>query len=133
IEALFPFGYGLSFAEFKIDNIHLDKESLDGKDDILTIEFDVANISDRPGSEIIQIYSSDSDCSVPRPKKELVSFEKVQLNPGDTLSIQLEVKAEDLAFYDVSQHDWNIEPGTFEIRIAKSSQDIVAKSSIHFN
>ncbi len=133
IEPLFPFGFGLSFAEFKIDNVHLSKESLVGKDDVLTIELDVTNISNRPGLEIVQIYSTDSDCSVPRPEKELVSFEKVHLNPSDAQNIQLEVKAEDLAFYDVSQHDWTIEPGTFEIRIGKSSQDIVAKSSIHFN
>ena len=68
-----------------------------------------------------------TSASVDRPPQELVGFEKIQLNPSERKTISITVKAEDLAFYDVSRHEWVIEQGDFTLLIGKSSRDILAE------
>ncbi len=124
IEPLFPFGFGMSYTKFEFGSIHLNRESIRKPEDALALEVEVTNIGERAGSEIVQVYSRDIEASIDRPPQELVGFEKIQLDSGESKTVSIIVKAEDLAFYDVSQHDWNIEPGDFKLLVGKSSRDI---------
>jgi beta-glucosidase len=125
IEPLFPFGFGKSYTEFEYGTIRLNRESINKPQDALLVQLDVTNIGDRIGSEVIQVYSRSLEASVDKPPQELVGFEKVELAPGESKAVSITVKAEDLAFYDISQHDWTIERGEFKLLVGRSSRDFL--------
>ncbi len=119
----FPFGYGLSYTSFNLDNLSTDKKVY-RKDDIIHVKFTVTNTGSRYGAEVAQIYVSDPVCSVLRPAKELKAFEKVFLQPGESKNIELSIKVADLAFYDEAKKGWVVEPGEFILELGNSSRDI---------
>ena len=124
IEPLFPFGFGESYTSFEFDEVHLSKANLSGLDDKLSVNVGITNTGNVSGAEVIQVYAHDVRASVERPPRELVGFEKIFLQPGETKSTSIFVKADDLAFYDVGKHDWTIELGDFKFLIGNSSRDI---------
>ncbi|MCK4567393.1 MAG: glycoside hydrolase family 3 C-terminal domain-containing protein [Candidatus Thorarchaeota archaeon] len=124
IEPLFPFGFGRSYTTFEFGEVHPAKSNLRNSEDTLSIEVGITNTGDLEGAEVVQVYAHDFQSSVERPPRELVGFEKVNLRPGESKSVPILVKAEDLAFYDVTKHDWTIEPGNFNFLIGNSSRSI---------
>ncbi len=132
IEPLFPFGFGKSYTEFQFESIHLNKESIGKPEDTLVVEVDVTNTGNRAGSEVIQVYAKDISASVDRPLQELVGFEKIHLNPGETKRDSIEIKAQDLGFYDALNHDWVIESGEFKLLIGKSSREILGEVDFEY-
>ncbi|KXH72411.1 MAG: hypothetical protein AM326_03475 [Candidatus Thorarchaeota archaeon SMTZ-45] len=132
ISPLFPFGHGLSYTDFEQKNLNLQKPTLSSIDDKLTATVDVENVGNRKGSEVVQLYFTDIECSVPRPPKELCGFEKVTLDPGDVRTVAVEVKAADLAFYDIEEHRWMIEAGQFKIHSGKSSRQILLETDLNY-
>lgn len=122
-DVLFPFGYGLSYTEFKYSGLKISKKKI--KDtDTLTVSFKVKNIGDRAGAEIAQIYVSDSESTIFRPKKELKGFEKIYLEAGEEKTVSVELSKRAFAYYNVNINDWHVESGEFEILVGASSRDI---------
>jgi beta-glucosidase len=119
----FPFGYGLSYSEFSISNFTTDKTSY-GKGETIRAKCTIKNTGSHYGAEVAQLYVSDPVCSVMRPNKELKAFEKVFLKPGETKTIELNIKVADLAFYDEAKKAWNVEAGEFILQIGNSSSNI---------
>ncbi|MFQ5834240.1 MAG: glycoside hydrolase family 3 C-terminal domain-containing protein [Candidatus Thorarchaeota archaeon] len=132
IEPLFPFGFGMSYTSFDYEDIRLDSASINEPESSVAVEVRVTNVGHRAGSDVVQVYSHDVESSVDRPPKELVGFQNVHLDPGEEKSVTVDIRAEDLAFYDVSTHDWVIEPGEFELLVGRSSQDIHARLQISY-
>lgn len=128
IEPLFPFGFGLSYSEFEYSNLILNKHTLQ-KNDTLTIEVDVKNISDKDGAEIVQLYISEKHSAVERPIKELKGFEKIVLKAGEQRTLTLSLATKELAFFDEQNDVWKANAGKFEVHIAASSRDIRLTSS----
>lgn len=91
----------------------------------------VTNTGSVKGKEVVQVYVSDLKSSVDRPVKELKGFIKVELAPGETKEVSIEVKGSDLGYFDVEKHDWVVEPGVFEALVGSSSADI--RSKVRFN
>lgn len=121
VSPLFPFGFGLSYTKFSIDNVRLSKKKMK-RDGSVTVLADVTNTGRRRGSEVVQMYIRDVVSSVTRPIKELKGFQKVFLNPGEKKTLRLEITPESLAFYDIDM-EYTVEPGDFEIMIGNSSRD----------
>jgi len=119
----FPFGYGLSYTGFSISNFTADKATY-GKAETIHAKCTVKNTGSSYGAEVAQLYVSDPVCSVLRPEKELKAFEKVFLQPGETKTIELDVKVADLAFYDEAKKAWNVEAGDFILQLGNSSRNI---------
>ena len=132
IEPLFPFGFGLSYTEFDYGDIQLSRQTLSRPEDSLRVDIDVTNVGDCVGLEVVQVYAMDIDASVDRPPQELVGFEKIRLEPGETAQIGITVKAMDLAFYDATRHDWIIESGDFKLLVGKSSRQILGDAEFTY-
>jgi beta-glucosidase len=124
IEPLFPFGFGLSYTQFKFNSINVNRQRMAKEKDAILLEVDMTNTGERSGSEVIQVYSRDMKASVKRPPQELVGFEKIHLAPDETKTAAITVKAHDLAFFDPKKHDWNLEPGDFKLFVGRSSRDL---------
>jgi len=123
IEPLFPFGFGLSYTTFAYEKLSLSSTSINQNDE-LTVTCDILNTGSRAGREIAQLYIRDIHASVPRPIKELKSFTKISLEPGQRTTVEFRITSQDLAFYDTDRATWIAEPGKFEILIGASCCDI---------
>jgi beta-glucosidase len=123
IEPLFPFGYGLSYTKFKYSGLKLVRDQ-DPKSAAVSIEFEVANTGNREGAEVAQIYVQELKPSVMRPVKELKSFAKVSLKPGQKQKVSVRVDHSAFAFYDPDKKGWAAEKGDYKILIGSSSRDI---------
>ena len=121
VSPLFAFGYGLSYTSFEIKNVRLAKEKIK-RNETTRVSVHVTNTGKRAGTETVQLYIRDLISSVTRPVKELKSFQKISLQPGETKTVMLEITPESLAFYDVKMK-YAVEPGEFEIMVGNSSRD----------
>ncbi len=130
IEPMLPFGFGLSYTEFEHGNISLDRQSVSRPEDVILVDVEVTNIGESTGAEVVQVYARDMEASVDRPPKELVGFEKVLLEPGESANARIAVRAQDLRFYNVTDKKWELEPGGFELLIGRSSREITGKKLI---
>jgi beta-glucosidase len=120
IEPEFPFGYGLYYTVFDYNNIKI--KDLGNR--MYQVSADIKNTGKVKGDEIVQLYVSDKESSVPRPVKELKGFSRVSLEPGETKSASMVLKERAFAFWDISTNGWKVEPGAFELLVGSSSRDI---------
>ncbi len=123
IPALFPFGYGLSYTQFKYGKPEVSAKTMNENDSI-TITLPVTNVGAVAGKEVVQLYISDLKSSLPRPVKELKGFEKISIAPGETKQVTFTITPAQLQFFDDKQHEWVAEPGKFKALIGSSSTDI---------
>ena len=123
IEPHFAFGHGLSYTRFDYGELRLERESI-GPDEELGVSVEVANVGERAGREVVQLYLCDVECSLVRPEQELRAFEKVALDPGEKKTVRFALDRRALSFYDPAPEDWVAEPGEFEVRVGSSSRDI---------
>jgi beta-glucosidase len=128
VEPLFPFGFGLSYTSFAYANLRLGAETI-GSDESLTVSLDVTNTGQQAGQEVVQLYVHDIASRLARPPKELKSFAKVALTPGETTTVTLTLDRQALAYWDDAQQAWVAEAGEFEVLVGSSSQDIRARAS----
>jgi beta-glucosidase len=116
---LYPFGYGLSYANFKYAPVELSRETLK-KGEIITASVSITNTSKVDGEEIVQLYIRDLVASVSRPIKELKGFQKVNIPAGATIKVSFSINEEMLRFYN-SHLEHVSEPGEFALFIGGNS------------
>ena len=129
ISVLFPFGYGLSYTEFRYANLRLSATEMRDTE-TLTVSVDVTNTGAVPGSEVVQLYVADRESTEIRPVRELKGFEKVALAPGETKTVTFTLGRRAFAYWNTDIHDWHVETGVFGIQIGKSSRDIVLEQNV---
>jgi beta-glucosidase len=122
VEPLFPFGFGLSYTTFEYANLRAPETVKQGE--TFEVSLEVTNTGPAAGKEIVQLYVSDVEASLPRPVKELKGFQKVSLAPGETQTLRFTLDQRSFAFYDVLKKAWVAEPGRFEILAGTSAADI---------
>jgi beta-glucosidase len=121
----FPFGYGLSYTDFKYSDINLSSANLKGNQ-TLTISVNIANTGNYDGEEVVQLYIRDLVGKVVRPVKELKGFQKIFIKKGESKTVNFILTPENLKFYDDELHyDW--EAGEFDIMVGTDSQHIQTK------
>lgn len=124
-DVLFPFGYGLSYTQFAYRELAADVQ--DGK---VTVTVNVKNTGSVAGAEVVQFYVGQKNPSIFRPLRELKSFSKVFLQPGEEKSVRVVLERRAFAFYRVETHDWCVETGEYVISAASSSRDIRCEQSV---
>ena len=112
----YPFGYGLSYTSFALENIHMTGRK---------VKLTVRNTGKHAGSEVVQVYVGKYDSNVLRVEKELKAFAKVYLQPGESKEVCLELDDRALSFYDVRSHRWVMEIGVYDVFVGTSSRDLV--------
>jgi beta-glucosidase len=124
-QVTFPFGHGLSFTTFELSDlaVHQSGRVEDG-DAAATVSVTVRNTGNRLGSQVVQIFVSDSASSVVRPVRELKGFAKVHLGPGESDRVSIELDQRAFSFWSERHHRWVVEAGDFTIFAGTSSRDL---------
>ena len=126
---LFPFGHGLSYTEFRYDDLRIEVDEARG---LVRVSVDVENVGSVEGDEVVQLYLRDVVSSVARPLKELRGFKRVTLKPGERTTVTFELTPDDLAFFDAEMRRV-VEPGDFEVMVGSSSEDIRLRGTFRIN
>lgn len=122
IAPLFPFGFGLGYTSFAVSDLAVDASRFEAAGKV-SVSVTVTNTGRRAGSEVVQVYVSAPDASVPRPEKELKAFEKVHLGPGERQRVTLELDDRAFAYYRTEAQHWLVEPGRYVVRVARNAGD----------
>ena len=121
----FPFGFGLSYTSFSFSNLKLSADTISGNQK-LTISVDVKNTGKREGKEVVQLYIGDLYASIIPPVRQLKGFDKIDLHPGETKTVNFFIDKQDLSFVNANLKRVT-EPGTFKITIANLTSNFFVK------
>lgn len=117
VEPLFPFGFGLGYTTFKYTDL---KVAQDGK----KVTFTLTNKGKRAGKEVVQLYVAQPECTFMRPVHELKGFTKVELEPGESKIVELNLDDEAYSYWNPEVKKWVIDGGRYIIEVGSSSRDI---------
>ncbi|WP_136056209.1 glycoside hydrolase family 3 C-terminal domain-containing protein [Microbacterium sp. K24] len=126
LEVTFPFGHGLSYTTFAYGSA----TAAVAADGDITVRVDVTNTGDRDGREVVQVYVAPTRSIVQRAPRELKAFTSLALAAGETRTVELVVRREDLAYWDVRVDRWVVEGGEYTVDVAASSRDIRSSASV---
>lgn len=119
VSVLYPFGHGLSYTSFRYADLQVKADALN-----LSVEMNLSNTGKADGEEVVQCYVRRPDSRIERPQKELKAFQRIFLRAGETASVRMPIPLEKLRHWDETTCSWQIEPGTVEVLVGSSSQDI---------
>tara|TARA_R110001583_G_scaffold78335_3_gene212407 strand:- start:76 stop:2364 length:2289 start_codon:yes stop_codon:yes gene_type:complete len=122
-DALYPFGYGLSYTSFSYNNLQLDKKLISSNESLMA-SVEVTNTGKISGKEVVQLYIRDLVGSRTRPVIELKGFEMISLEPGETKKVSFTINIELLKFYTANKR-WEAEPGDFNVFIGGNSRTLL--------
>lgn len=126
LDVTFPFGHGLSYTTFSYGDA---STTVAGNGDI-SVRVEVSNTGERDGREIVQVYAAPVASVVQRAPRELKAFASVALAAGETRTVDLVIRREDLAYWDVRVDRWVVESGEYVVEVAASSRDIRSSARV---
>ncbi len=126
VAPLFPFGYGLSYTTFQFEGLEISGggEAGDGTKAPVEVTFKVTNTGSRAGAEVAQVYVGTLPADVETPPRQLAGFEKVELAPGASTQVTLEIDPRSLSYFSDETGEWVTPPGAVDIFVGSSSRDI---------
>jgi beta-glucosidase len=125
---LYPFGFGLSYTAFRVDNLRLDHYGVCSGGHI-TLTVDVTNTGERDGDEVVQLYVRVPNASVTRPVKELKGFQRLHLKAGERRSVRFVLGVDQCAYVNEAMQ-LVVEPGPLEIMVGTSSEDLPLHATV---
>ncbi|MGH3689267.1 MAG: glycoside hydrolase family 3 C-terminal domain-containing protein [Microbacterium sp.] len=129
LEVTFPFGHGLSYTTFEYGTATAEVR---GDGDVV-VQVGVTNSGDRDGREVVQVYVAPEQSIVQRAPRELKAFASVALAAGETRTVELVIRREDLAYWDIRVDRWVVEGGAYAVEVAASSRDIRSTASVEIS
>ena len=132
IAPLFPFGFGLSYTTFSYSDLQVDTSAINNSGSV-TVKLRVKNSGQVAGKEVVQLYIHEQRTAIARPQKELKAFTKIVLEPGEEKTVSFQLGKRDFSYFDVSKHDWTINPCKFDILVGGSSHDLPLKQTIELD
>lgn len=115
IRVLYPFGYGLSYTNFKYSDLIVNNDG---------IRITVTNTGDVDGAETIQLYIGKKDAKIFRPDKELKGFKKVFLKAGESRNINIDFDDKTFRYWNIITSKWEVEAGEYQVMVGADCQDI---------
>jgi beta-glucosidase len=125
----FAFGHGLSYTTFRYSALQVAPARL-AANGTAKVTVTVQNTGTRAGDEVAQLYVHEANAAVKRPAKELRGFERISLKPGEKRAVTFTLPASDLAYYDVASKKFTVKPGTFDIMVGSSSEEIRSRGKV---
>ncbi|MDG1805143.1 glycoside hydrolase family 3 C-terminal domain-containing protein [Flavicella sp.] len=122
-DALYPFGYGLSYTDFEIEKVVLDVKTLK-PEQYVTVTATVKNTGNVDGDEVVQVYIKDGKSSKKKPIKALKGFERVSVASGASKTVEIKIPYEAFAYYNVAAEKFKVKAGKFQILVGNSSDAI---------
>ncbi|MGN7759980.1 glycoside hydrolase family 3 C-terminal domain-containing protein [Paenibacillus sp. 22594] len=129
-EVLYPFGHGLSYTDFKYGELTAGCEVVYENETFL-VSILICNTGSWSGDEVVQLYIRADNPRVTRPIKTLIGFERMQLFPGESKTVQFTIKVNDLAFWDVTRERYCVEKGMYTLMAGSSSSKIFSMTTLH--
>ena len=126
LEPVYPFGYGLSYTTFAYSDLQVEKAG-----DAIRLTVTVTNSGNREGEEIVQCYVQDIVAKRARPVKRLKAYEKVLIQPGESIAVDFAIAFEQLGYYN-QQMEYVLEPGEFKFFVGGNSRDNLSET-IHLS
>ena len=124
VPVAFPFGYGLSYTSFAYSELKADARS---------VTLTVTNTGSRAGAETVQVYAAKPDAQIFRPAQELKAFTKVWLEAGESKTVTLPLDDKAFRYWNTKTDSWEVEGGTYELRVGASSADIRLTAAVEVN
>ncbi len=128
VAVAYPFGYGLSFAQFRYGDMEI-KPTVEGFD----VSFTIANTSSVDAEEVAQVYVSRPQSHIERPLKELKGFKRVALKGGERKTVVIPIRRIDLCHWDEAAQTWMMEPGKVKVCVGGSSDSLPLSSETEIN
>ncbi|MBW8738782.1 MAG: glycoside hydrolase family 3 C-terminal domain-containing protein [Streptomyces turgidiscabies] len=122
--SLYPFGHGLSYTDFTYGGLRLSTPTVP-QDGALDATVTLSNSGARPGSEVVQLYVRAVDARYEAPRLKLADFRKVRLEPGESRDVSFRLAAGQLAHWDVTTGAFTVDPGAYEILVARSAEHLI--------
>ena len=122
-ESFYPFGYGLSYCDFKYTELYLNKHKMN-KNETITVSVKIENQSDYAGYEVIQLYIQDLYGSVVRPVKELKAFKKKYFKPHEIKYVDFDIDIHMLKFWN-EKLEFVAESGEFKVFVGGDSVNVL--------
>jgi len=129
LPVMYPFGFGLTYSTFEYSNLKTDKDKY-GKNDVISISFELKNTGKMAADEVPQIYVHRINPSVEWPQKELKSFSRVPLNPGEKKTVTLEIPVKALQYWNATKQAWDDDLCKIELNVGVSAGDIKLKKEV---
>jgi beta-glucosidase len=126
----FAFGHGLSYTKFNYSGVKLNAKKFTAGDTV-KLSFALKNSGTRDGDEVAQIYFRHVNSSVQQPKLALCGFTRIHLAHGESKRVAVEIPVERFRFWDLTQHQYVVEQGNYELLIGSASDDIRLKEQFH--
>ena len=125
---LYPFGYGLSYTQFKYSDLEVDTPRI-RVGERARVHLRITNTGSRAGTETVQLYLHERYAPVSTAYEQLHGFQRVALGPGESKTVSFTLTPEDLMLLDQEMH-WTVVPGTFDVMVGSSSADILLRGAI---
>lgn len=130
LEVAYPFGYGLSYTDFKYRNLHT-KVKQKKDDTSIEVQLNLRNIGDTKGAEVVQVYAGELPTNdVETPEKQLAGFEKVELKAGKQKSVKIKLDPKAFSYYDETKNEWVMPSGEVPVYVGSSSEDIRLEGTV---
>lgn len=126
---LYCFGHGLSYTQFKYENLHID--SIHTHTGHVQVSCKITNTGRYEGDEVIQLYVNDAISSTTTYEKNLRGFERIHLKPGESRTVHFSLVPDDLILINAN-HERVVEPGEFKVMIGSSYEDIRLTGSFYY-
>lgn len=125
IQPSLPYGYGMSYTNFKISNA-----SFSAQDNQIIASCDVENVGNLNGAEVVQMYVGFSKSNIDRPVKVLRGFERITLNPGQKEKVKIACPIEKIKWFNPETNQWELEDIEYDVFIGNSSadEDLISES-----
>jgi len=134
LEVAHPFGFGLSYTSFEVGAPEVSVTGSVAEGDLrVSVSCTVTNTGDRAGAEVVQLYVSDAQCSVVRPQAELKGFARIELDPGASGKVTIDLDARAFSFWSSLLGRWVVEAGEFALRVGTSSRALPHAHALHLD